>query len=135
MKLLGRTKSKLTKDEDHENMLHLEITEVLLVHCNIGYNNYQQDSRVLHIFITNRSFGQLTDISPKYFLCLKTLNLEFPYIEVYFTDQNTKPLEIEDKINITLSISIKYLSFAQCIGKNIGENISKKFLKKLMNWD
>ena len=105
MKLLGATKSKITKDQDHENMPHLEITEVVLVHCNIVNNDYQQDSRVLHIFIANRSFGQLIDISAEHFICLKTLNLEFSYIEVYFTDQNTKPLEIEDKINITLVIN------------------------------
>ena len=51
-------------------MSHLEITEVVLVHCNIVYNDYQQDSRVFYTFIANESFGQLLDISPKYFIFL-----------------------------------------------------------------
>ena len=65
MKLLGSNKSKITKDKNGENMSNLEITEVVLVHCNIVNNNYQQDSRALCTFIPNKSFGQLLDISPK----------------------------------------------------------------------
>ena len=78
---------------------HLKITEVVLVHCNIINNNYQQDSKVLYTFFPNKLFGQLLDISPK------SLNSEFSYIEVWFTDQISKPLEIEDTINITLVIN------------------------------
>ena len=65
MKLLGSTKSKTTKNKNGENVPHLEITEVALVHCNIVRNNCQQDSRVLYTFVPNKSFGQLLDISPK----------------------------------------------------------------------
>ena len=65
MKLLGSTKSKITKDENGENVPHLEITEVVLIHCNIVNSDYQQDSRVLYTFVTNKSFDQLLDISPK----------------------------------------------------------------------
>ena len=65
MKLLGSTKSKVTKDENGENVPHLEITEVILVHYNIINNDYQHDSGVLYTFIPNRLFGQLLDISPK----------------------------------------------------------------------
>ena len=72
------------------------------MHCNIVSNNWQQDSRVLYTFVLNKSFGTLIDISPQKFLFLKTFNLEFSYIEVWFTDQKSKPLEIEEKINITL---------------------------------
>ena len=68
MKLFGSTKSKITKDENGENVPHLEITEVVLVHCNIVNNGYQQDSRVLYTFVLNKSFGQLLDISPKNFI-------------------------------------------------------------------
>ena len=71
-------------------------------HCNIVNKDYQQDSRVSYTFVPNKSFGQLLDISPKNFIFLKTFDSEFSYIEVWFTDQNSKPLEIEDKINITL---------------------------------
>ena len=88
-----------------ENVPHLEITEVVLAHCNIVNNDYQHDSRALHAFVHNKSFGQLLDVSPKMFIFLKTFNSEFPYIEVWFTDQNSKPLEIEDKISITLVIN------------------------------
>ena len=68
-------------------------------------NNYQHDLRVLYTFIPNNLFGLLLDISPKTFIFLKTFNSEFSYIEVWFTDQNSKPLEIDDKINITLVIN------------------------------
>ena len=110
MKLLGSTKSKIKKDKNDENMPHVEITEVVLIHCNIVNNDYQQDSRVLYTFVPNKSFGQLVDISPKNFIFLKTVNSEFSCIEVWFTDQKSKPLEIEDKINMTLVIngSVKY---------------------------
>ena len=57
MKLLGNTKKKINKDENGENVLHLEITEVVLVHCNILNNDCQQDLRVLFIFVPNKSFG------------------------------------------------------------------------------
>ena len=103
MKLLGNTQSKIIKDENGENVPHLEITEVVLIHCNIVNNNYRQDSRVLYTFVPNKSFGQLLDILTK--KTLKTFNSEFSYLEVWFTDQNSKPLEIEDKINITLVIN------------------------------
>ena len=93
------------ENENGENVPHLEITEVVLIHCNIVNNDYQQDSRVLYTFVPNKSFGQLLDISPKNFIFLKTFDSEFSYIEVWFTDQNSKPLEIEDKINITLVIN------------------------------
>ena len=93
MKLLGSTKSKITKDKDVENMPHLEITEVVLINCIIVNNNYQQDSRVLFTFVPNKSFVLLLHISSKNFI-LKTFNSGFSKIEVLFTDQNSKPLEI-----------------------------------------
>ena len=97
MKLFRSTKSKITKNEYHENVPHLEITEVVLIDCNIGNNDYT--------FVPNRSFGQLLDISPKNFIFLKTFNSGFSYIEVWFTDKNYKLLEAEHKINITLVIN------------------------------
>ena len=71
MKLLGSTNGKITKDENGENVSHLEITEVILVHCNIANNVYKQDSKVLCTFVPNKSFDQLLDISPKNFIFLK----------------------------------------------------------------
>ena len=86
-------------------MPHLEINEVVLIHYNIVNNNYQQNLRVLHTFLPSKLFGQLLDILPKHFIFLKSFDSEFSYIEVWFTDQNFKPLEIEDKISITLVIN------------------------------
>ena len=68
MKLLVSTKSKITKDKNFQNVPRLKITEVILVHCNIINNDYQQNSRVLYTFVPNKLFCQLLDISPKNFL-------------------------------------------------------------------
>ena len=83
----------------------MEITEVVLIHCNIVINNYQQNWRVLYAFVPNNSLGQLLDISPKKIIFSLTFNSEFSYIKVWFTDQNSNYLEIEDKTNITLAIN------------------------------
>ena len=106
MKLLESTESKITKGRSGENVPHLEITEVILVHCNIANNDYQQDSRVLYTCFPNKPFDQLLEISATYFIFLKTFNSEFQTIEVWFTDQNSQPLEIEDRINLTLVIKL-----------------------------
>ena len=74
MKLLGCTRNKITEDKTGENVSHLEITEVALVHYNMVNNDYQQDSTVLYT------------------------------IEVWFTDQSSQPLETEDRINLTMAI-------------------------------
>ena len=77
MTLLWSTKSKITKIENGENVPHVKINEVILLHCNIVNNDYQQDSGVLYTFVPNKSFDQLLDILPKIFIFLKTLNLKF----------------------------------------------------------
>ena len=104
MKLLRSTENKITKDKNDDNVLHLEITEVLLVHCNIVNNEYQQDSRVLYTFIPNKPFGSLLEISPTNHIFLKTFSSEFQDTEVWYRDQNSQPLEIEDRMNLTLVI-------------------------------
>ena len=105
MKLLGCCKSKITKDENGENVLHLEMTELVLIHCAIVNNDYPQNSRALHTFVPNKSFRQLLDISPKHFIILKTFDSEHLYIEAKFADQNSKPLEKKYKRNNTLVIN------------------------------
>ena len=77
MKLLGSTKNKITKDKNGENVPHLEITEVVLVHCNIVNNDYQQDSRVWYTFVPNKPFGSLLEISNKSYF-LKNIRLRIP---------------------------------------------------------
>ena len=102
MTLLGSTENKITKNKNGENVAHLDITEVALNRCNIVNNDYQQDLRLSYTFVPNKSFGSLLQISSKNNVFLKTFNSEFYEIEVWFTDQNSQPLEIEDKINLTL---------------------------------
>ena len=77
-------------------MPHLEVTEVVLIHCNIVNKDYQKDSRVLNTFVLNKLFGQLQDISLKKIIFWETYNSELSYNEVWFTDQNSKPLEKKD---------------------------------------
>ena len=104
MKLYGSTENRITEDKNGENVPHLQITEVVLVHCNIVNNDYQQDSRVLYTFVPNKPFGSLLEISPTNHIFLKTFNSEYSEIKVWFTDQNSKPLEIEARINLTMVI-------------------------------
>ena len=96
MELLGSTKNEITKDKSGENVLHLEVTEVVLAHCDIVNNDYQQDSRVLYTFVPNKPFGSLLEISPTNHIFLKTFSSEYDEIKVRFTDENSQPLEIED---------------------------------------
>ena len=104
MKLLGSTESKITKDKNGENVPHLEIVELVQVHCSLVNNDYQQDSRTLYTFVPNKTFGSLLEISPTNHVFLRTFNSEFQEINIWFTDQTSKPLEVEDIINVTLII-------------------------------
>ena len=104
MKLLGSTESKITKDKNGENVPYLEIAELVLTHCNIVNNDYQQNSRTLYTFIPNKPCGSLLEISPPNHIFLKTFNSEFQEIKVRFTDQNNRPLDVEDNINLTLIV-------------------------------
>ena len=104
MKLLGSTGNKITKDKSGENVPHLKITEVVLVYCNIVNNDYQRDSRVLYTFVPSKPFGSLLEISPTIHIFLKTFNSEYDEIIVWFTDQDSQPWEIEDRINLTMVI-------------------------------
>ena len=104
MKLLGSTKNKISKEKNGENVPQLEITELILVHCNIMNNDCQQNSRVLYTFVPNNFFGSLLEISPANHIFLKTFNSIYDEIKVWFTDHNSQPLEVEDKINLTMVI-------------------------------
>ena len=115
------------------------------VHCNVVNIYYEHDIRFLYKFAANKSFGQLLDILPKSFIFSKTFNSGFSCIEVWFTGQNSRPLEMEDNINITLVINwpvrykkwlviqvkrekilvkgyYEFLSFAKTMSKNINKN-------------
>ena len=104
MKLLGSTESKITKDKNGEHVPHLEIAELILIHCNLVNSKYQQISRILYTFVPNKPFGSLLEISPPNHIFLKTFNSEFQEIKVWFTDQNSRALEVEGEINLTLIV-------------------------------
>ena len=107
IKLLGSTENKITKDNNGENVPHLEMTEVVLVHCGIVNNDYQQESRVLYTFAPNKPFDSLLEISITNHIFSKTIGSEFNEIKAWFTDQKRQPIEIEDRINLTLIIKCR----------------------------
>ena len=104
MRLLGSTKKDVDKDKDGENVPKLESVEVVLVYCNLVKNDYQHTSKVLFSFVPNKQFGQLINISPHSLTMMNTVNTEFSSVEVWFTDQASKTLEVEDNVNLTLII-------------------------------
>ena len=105
MKLLGSTKDAIEADKNSENVPRLENVEVVLVHCNLVNNSYQQAWRILFTFVPNKQYGQLISILPHSLVFLKTINTEFSEIEVWFTDQNNNDLEIGNNVNISLIIN------------------------------
>ena len=104
MRLSGSTKKDVDSDKDSENLPKLQSVEVVLVHCNLVKNDYQHTSKVLFSFAPNKQFGQLINISPHSLTMMNTVNTEFSFVEVWFTDQASKALEIEDNVNLTLII-------------------------------
>ena len=104
MKLLGSSKNDVDQDNDGEDIPKLESVKVVLVYFNRANNNYQQASKVLFTFDPNKEFGQLNNILSHSLIMLSTINTEFSSIEVWFTDQKSEPLEIEDSVNMTLII-------------------------------
>ena len=102
--MLGSSKKDIDQNKDGELAPRLETVEVASVHCNLVNNSYQQASKVLFIFAPNKQFGQLIPMTPHSPTMLKITNAEFSLIEIWFTDQNNRPLEIEDNVNITLII-------------------------------
>ena len=105
MKLLGSTKDIIDADKNSENVPKLENVEVVLVHCNLVNNAYQQHSRVLFTFVPTKQYVQLISISPHSLVFLKTINTDISEIQIWFTDQNNNALEFEDNVNISLIIN------------------------------
>ena len=105
MKLLGSTKDIIDADKNSENVPKLENVEVVLVHCNLVNNAYQQHSRVLFTFVPTKQYVQLISISPRSLVFLKTINTDISEIQIWFTDQNNNALEFEDNVNISLIIN------------------------------
>ena len=104
MKLLGSTNKNFDQDKNGEKIPKLEIVDVILLHCNVVNSNYQQESKVLFTLERDEQFGQLITIASQTLTMLKTTNVEFSFIEVSFRDQNNRPPEIEDNVNVILTI-------------------------------
>ena len=104
MRLLGSTKKHFHADKNSENLPKLKSVEVALVHFHLVKNDYQHTLKVLFSFVRNKQFGQLINISPPSPTMMNTVNTKISYAEVWFTDQSSKALEIEDSVNLTLII-------------------------------
>ena len=101
IRLLGSTKKDVDADKNGKNVPKSESVEVFLVHCNLVKNH---SSKVLFSFVPNKQFGQLINISPQSLIMMNTVNTEFSFLKVWFTNQDSKALEIEDNVNLTLVI-------------------------------
>ena len=108
IKLLGSAKKDVDKDNNGKDVPKLESVKVVLVHCKLVNNCYQQASKVLFTFVPNNQFGQLINIAPHPLTMLKTTRTEFQSIKLKFTDQKHRPLEVEDNVNITLILGRSY---------------------------
>ena len=106
MRLLGSSTDTIDGDKNSELVPKLESVDLVLVHCNLVNNSYQQDSKVLFTFVPNKKYGQLITVSPETLIMLITFNTEFSFIEIWFTNQDNRPLEIEHSVNISLIIGI-----------------------------
>ena len=106
MKLLGSLTDTIDGDKNSELVPKVESVDLVLVHFNLVNNSYQQAPKVLFTSVPNKKYGQLITVSPEMLVMLKTVNIEFSFIEIWFTDQDNRPLEIEDSVNISLIIGI-----------------------------
>ena len=108
MRLLRSSTDTIDGNKNGELVPKLESVDLVLVHCNLVNNSYQQASKVLFTFVPNKKYGQLITVSPETLIILKTVHTEFSFIEIWFTDQDNRPLEIEDSVNISLIVGISY---------------------------
>ena len=106
MRLLGSSTNTIDGDKNSKLVPKLESVDLVSVHSNLLNNSYQQASKLLFTFVPNKKYGQLITVSPETLIMLKTVNTEFSFIEVWFTDQDNKALEIDDSVNISLIIGI-----------------------------
>ena len=106
MKLLRRTKKLIKqKTKSDKNVPSLEQVDAVLVQCNLVDNQYQQKSEMLYTFTPNKSYAYLLSVEPSNLVFLKTYNTEFDETIIIFIDENGKPLEVEDKVNLALLIN------------------------------
>ena len=102
MKTLESAKKDVDKDKDEETVPKLKSVEVVLVHCNLVKNDYQYTWKVLFSFVRNKQFGQLINTSTNSLTMINTANTEFSLVEVWFRDQASKALEIDDDVKLAI---------------------------------
>ena len=102
-KLLG-DEAVIDKNKNRKNVPQLDQVGYVLLHCYLVQNDYLQNSKLLYEFVLDKKFGQLISVKPPVFIQCKTSDTLFDYIEIWFTDQNNKYLQIEDKVSVTLII-------------------------------
>ena len=105
MKIFCSTKKSIDKTKNGEKLPRLKVVKVVLVQSNLVDNQYQQKSEVLYTFTPNTFYAYLLNVEPSIWVFLKTYNTEFDEIIITFMDQNGRPLEIEDIVNLALLIN------------------------------
>ena len=104
IKLFGSTKNKRIDKIKNGGISSLEEVEVVLIQYNLVDNQYQQKYEVSKTFNPNKYYAYLLNVEPSNLVYFKTYNTEFDKVIIKFADQNGRPLEIEDKVNLTLLI-------------------------------
>ena len=141
MRLLGSTKKDVDSDKNSKNVPKLEFVEVVLVYCNLIKNDYQHSSKVLFSFVPNKQFGQLINISPHSLTMMNTVNTEFSFAEVWFTDQFDTNYWV-DIIKMRYSTEPRFrkyvkgyvfLSFARKFGNKYGTKLTDIATKTAMD--
>ena len=94
----------IDKGKNSKNVPQLDQVEYVLLHCNLLENEYLQNSQLLYELVPDKKFGQLISVNPPVFIQCKTSDTLFYYIEIWFTDQNNKSLQIGDKVSVTLIV-------------------------------
>ena len=105
MKLFGSTKKWIDKTKNGENVPSFDVFKIVLVQCNLADNQYQQKSKVLYTFMINKSYACLLNIEPSNLVFRKTYDTEINEMIITFTDQNGRPIEIEDRVYLALPIN------------------------------
>ena len=105
IKLFDSTKTIIDKTRNDENVPSHKVVKVVLIQCNLVENLYQQKAEVLYTFRPNKSYAYLLNVEPSHLVFLKTYNSAFDKIIIKFTDQNGRPLEIEDKVNLIFLVN------------------------------
>ena len=99
------SQNNITNTEINGSLVpRLERVDTVLIHCNLVDNRISHNSSILHAFIPNDSFGSLLSVRPNYPQNRYCRNASFNYVEIYLTDQDERPLDVEDKILVELQI-------------------------------